>query len=69
MPIDILRESLRSLKTGELAAFHYDFFPGLFPSGELDAGALETCGKFARSHTCRVNNRLDRREIWFLKDA
>jgi len=39
MPIDILRESLRSLKTGELAAFHYDFFPGIFPSGELDAGA------------------------------
>jgi hypothetical protein len=62
-------KTLDEVQPGKYAVIRYDLYADLFPPGEPDEGARAFCLAFARQHGCRIENKLDKGEIWFVKDA
>lgn len=69
MTLDELSEHLRGLKAGQKAGLHHDVYAELFPPGEPDEGARGRCYGFAKALGCRIENKPNDREIWFVKDS
>jgi hypothetical protein len=67
--LDELKKKLVEMEPGKYAAIHYDLFAELFPPGEPDDKARAACGKFAFEAGCRVENKIQEQNIWFVKDA
>jgi hypothetical protein len=69
MTLDDLGTALTKLEPGKYAAIHHDLFADLFPPGEPDDRARAACLQFASQHGCRIENKPERSELWFVKDA
>jgi hypothetical protein len=50
-------------------AIHHDLFAQLFPPGEPEEAAGAACYRFAQSMACRIENKPETKQIWFVKDA
>ncbi len=64
-----LHEKLSAMSLGQYASINYDLYEELFPPGEPDERARESCYNFAKELGCRIENKIDLKEVWFVKDA
>jgi hypothetical protein len=69
MTLDELKTKLAEMVPGNYAAIHYDLYADFFPPGEPDQRAREACHAFAEAHGCRIENKPELEEVWFVKDA
>ncbi len=69
MTLEELRNQLVAMPKGKYAAIDYAYFAVLFPPGEPDEKARELCYGFAKSVGCRIENKPEAEQLWFVKDA
>jgi hypothetical protein len=67
--LDELKETLARMKPRRYASINYGVYAELFPPGEPDQNARAACYELAKSVGCRIENRSQTQEIWFIKDA
>jgi hypothetical protein len=68
MTLEDLKATLSSLPAGKAAGINHDVYAHLFPPGEPDQRARETCAKFAKSVGCRIENYSQQEAVWFIRD-
>jgi hypothetical protein len=69
MTLDDFSNELKEVKPGQYAQLHYDVYAELFPPGEPDQGARDSCARFAKSRGFRIENKPDHKVIWFVSEA
>ena len=67
MGLDELRLKLAELKSGEALGIHYVTFAELFPPGEQDPHARETCARFSAAAGCSVEYKPTLHGLFFVK--
>lgn len=69
MTLSELRQQILSMPKGKYGAISHDHYAMLFPPGEPDENARAACYEFAKSVGCRIENKPETGQIWFVKDA
>jgi hypothetical protein len=73
MNLEQLAGMLDEMEPGGSIAIHHDTFADLFPPGEPDEFARESCQRFAHLHGCQIRNWpgpfFGEGELWFEKNA
>jgi hypothetical protein len=67
MTLDEFAETLKMVEAGKYANVPYDVYADLFPPGGRDQGSRDRCYNFAQSRGFRIENKVDREELWFVK--
>ncbi|OJU14956.1 MAG: hypothetical protein BGN84_11050 [Afipia sp. 62-7] len=67
--LDDLRRTLEKLPSGKMPGIHHDVYAELLPPGEPDERAREACYNFAKTLGCRIENKLQEKTVWFVKDT
>jgi hypothetical protein len=66
--LENLKGALRELRPGQFGAIDHDVYAELFPPGKPDQAARDACASFARAAGCRIENKPQDRQVWFVKE-
>jgi hypothetical protein len=69
MDLSEFEVALRDVRPGQYANVPYEIFELLFPPGVKDDDAKGAAYAYARARGFRIENRPDRHEVWFVRDA
>jgi hypothetical protein len=66
--LEDLKDALRELRPGQFGAINHDVYAELFPPGEPNQAARDACALFAKAASCRIENKPEDKEVWFVKE-
>lgn len=69
MDLSEFEVALKGVQPGQYANVPYEIFEHLFPPGVRNDDAKGAAYAFARARGFRIENRPDRHEVWFVRDA